>query len=80
LVNLGFDNDARLCLDELEAKFVYKPGTSVLFSGAVFSHSVPQCAEEGVVLAHYSNKNVQDRLGVARPDMPTQHNWYRQMQ
>jgi hypothetical protein len=76
LVNLGWDNDVELCLEELNGKFAYAPGTCVLFSGAALTHSVAAHSKERVVLAHYSNEKVQGRLGVARPVLPTQLGWW----
>jgi hypothetical protein len=76
LVNLGWDNEVQLRLDDLGGSFAYRPGTSIFFSGAALTHSVKACSEERVVLAHYSNERVQERLGVARPDLPTQFGWW----
>jgi hypothetical protein len=76
LVNLGRDEDAKLCLDELKAQFAYRPGTSVLFSGSALTHSVAKCSKERVVIAHYSNKKVQERLGVEKPVLPIKLGWW----
>ena len=77
LVSLGQDHDARLLLDSLEAEFAYQAGTSALFTGKVLSHSVPKWSEgERIVIAHYAKDNVQDRLGVPRPLLPSQMSWW----
>jgi hypothetical protein len=78
LVNLGWDTDVELCLEDLNGKFAYAPGTCVLFSGASLTHSVTAHSKERVVLAHYSNEKVQGRLGVARPVLPTQLDWWKE--
>jgi hypothetical protein len=76
LVNFGQDHDARLCVDALKAEFVYRPGTSVLFTGKVFEHSVPHWSGgERMVIAHYSKDNVHLRLDVERPLLPNQADW-----
>jgi hypothetical protein len=79
LVNFGQDHDARLCLDALKADFVYRPGTSVLFTGKdrkVFKHSVPLWSGgERMVIVHYSKDDVHYRLDVERPLLPNQANW-----
>lgn len=81
LVSLGQDHDARLFLDTLQGEFQYKSGTSVLFPGKVFRHSVPEwCGGERVVIAHYSKDGVHDRVNVARPLLPTQLGWWSKYQ
>jgi hypothetical protein len=80
LVSFGQDHDAVLLLDDFHAEFAYKPGTSVLFSGKVLTHSVPKWSEgERLVIAHYAKDNVQERLNVARPLLPTQLGWWSNM-
>ena len=77
LVSLGQDHDARLLLDNPDVEFAYQAGTSALFPGKVLSHSVPEWSEgERIVIAHYAKDNVQDRLGVPRPQFPTQISWW----
>lgn len=77
LVNFGQDHDARFCLDDLDAQFVYRPGTSVLLIGRVFKHAVPPWSGgERLVIAHYSKDLVHDRLQVARPSLPNQAGWW----
>jgi hypothetical protein len=77
LISFGEGHNARLELEDLDADFAYQPGTSVLFSGKVLIHSVPAWSEgERLVIAHYSKDNVHDRLGVARPLLPTQLGWW----
>jgi hypothetical protein len=77
LVSLGEDHDAHLLLHNLDGEFGYQSGTSVLFSGKVLAHSVPQWSGgERIVIAHYSKNDVQDRLQVARPLLPTQLGWW----
>jgi hypothetical protein len=77
LVSFGQGHAAKLLVDELDAEFAYQSGTSVLFSGKVLAHSVPEWSEgERLVIAHYSKDNVQDRLGVPRPFLPTQLGWW----
>jgi len=77
LISLGQDHDAHFFLDNLHGEFAYQPGTSVLFSGKVLSHSVPKWSTgERVVIAHYSKDDIHERLEVARPLLPTQLNWY----
>jgi hypothetical protein len=76
LVSFGQDHDAHFVVDDLHGKFAYQPGTSILFSGKVLGHSVPQWSKgERMVIAHYTKDNVQERLRVARPLLPTQLNW-----
>ena len=77
LVSLGQDHDARLHLNNLDGELLYKPGTSVLFSGRVLAHSVPRWFEgERTVIAHYSKDDVHNRAGVRRPLLPTQFGWW----
>jgi hypothetical protein len=77
LVNFGHAQHAQLELEELDAKFAYKPGTSVLFPGKGLSHAVPDWGEgERVVIAHYGKDIIQDKIGVARPSLPTQLGWW----
>lgn len=77
LVSLGQDHDAELWLHDFQAEFAYKPGTSVLFSGKVLAHSVPEWSEgERLVIAHYAKDDVQDRLNIATPSLPTQLGWW----
>jgi len=42
LVSFGQGHNAQLLLDDLHTEFAYQPGTSVLFSGKVLAHSVPE--------------------------------------
>jgi hypothetical protein len=78
LVNYGQDHDARLCLNDLKGQFVYRPGTSVLFAGKAFKHSVPLWSGgERMVIAHYSKDDVHHRLEVERPTLPNQVGWWR---
>ena len=80
LLSFGQGHDAKLELDELHAKFAYQPGTSVLFSGKALFHGVSAWPEsktvERMVMAHYSKDAIHDRLGVARPSLPTQSGWW----
>ena len=77
LVSLGEDHDAHLLLHNLHGELEYRSGTSVLFPGKVFDHSVPKWSGgERIVIAHYSKDDVQDRLQVARPLLPTQLGWW----
>lgn len=76
LVSFGQHHDAYLCLEELNAQFAYQPGTSVLFSGTALQHSVTSWSGERVVIAHYAKDLVMERLGVARPSLPTQLGWW----
>jgi hypothetical protein len=72
LVSLGKDHNAHLLLHNLDGEFGYQSGTSVLFSEKVLAHSVPQWPEgERIVIAHYSKNDMQDRLQVVRPLLPT---------
>ena len=79
LINFGQPHDATLELSDLGAKFVYKPGTSVLFPGKALNHSVDNWGKgERLVIAHYAHDAIHDRLHVARPHLPTQLGlWYK---
>ena len=63
-------------LNDLDANLVYQPGTSVFFSGTALVHSVSEWTEERLVIAHYAKDGIQDRVGVARPLLPTQLGWW----
>jgi hypothetical protein len=77
LVSLGQHHNAHLQLDNLHGEFAYQARTSVLFPGKVLAHSVPKWSEgERIVIAHYAKDDVQNRLGVARPLLPTQLSWW----
>lgn len=77
LFSFGQGHNAHLILHDLDGEFAYQPGTSVMFSGGVFAHSVPEWTEgERMVIAHYSKDEIQDRVGVARPLLPTQLGWW----
>lgn len=77
LVSFGQGHDARFLVDDFHAEFAYQSGTSVLFPGKVLAHSVPEWSGgERLVLAHYAKDDVQDRLRVARPLLPTQLGWW----
>lgn len=78
LLSLGQDHNAKLRLHDFDADFAYKPGTSVLFSGKVLAHEVGEweADKERIVIAHYAKDDVQDRLGVERPFLPTQMKWW----
>jgi hypothetical protein len=77
LICLGHKHDARFCLDDLEGTFAYPPGTSILFSGKGLAHSVPEWSGgERMVIAHYTKDAIHDRMGVARPVLPTQSSWW----
>ena len=69
LISFGQGHNAKLLVNELQGEFAYQPGTSVLFTGKVLTHSVPKWSEgERLVIAHYAKDDVQDRLGVSRPN------------
>jgi hypothetical protein len=77
LVSFGQGHDAQFLLDDFHAEFAYQSGTSVLFPGKVLAHSVPEWSGgERLVVAHYSKDDVQDRLEVPRPFLPTQLGWW----
>lgn len=77
LISLGEDHDACLLLDTLHGEFAYQAGTSALFPGKVLAHSVPEWSRgERIVIAHYSKDDVQDRMQVPRPLLPTQLGWW----
>ena len=78
LVSFGQDHKAKLALHNFHAEFAYRPGTSILFSGKVLAHSVSEWADgkERLVVAHYTKDDVQDRLELARPALPTQLGWW----
>jgi hypothetical protein len=76
LVSLGQGHEACLYLDHLGGRFLYKPGTSVLFPGKVFSHSVLVWRGGRIVIAHYEKDDIHNRLSVARPSLPTQMSWW----
>ena len=76
LVSLGVDHDAILQLHDFQAELAYPPGTSTLFIGKVLAHEVPKWSQgERLVMAHYAKDDVQDRLKVARPLLPSQMVW-----
>lgn len=77
LVSLGTEHDANLHLNDLHAQLAYPPGTSLLFTGKVLMHEVPKWSVgERWVLTHYAKDDVQERLGVARPALPSQLSWW----
>jgi hypothetical protein len=76
LVGLGQEHNANFLLPDFHGTFAYQPGTSILFSGAVLAHECPEWnIGERIVIAHYTKDEVQDRLQVARPALPTQLGW-----
>ena len=77
LVNFGQSHDAQFLLHDFDAMFAYQPGTSILFPGRVLAHSVPAWSGgERMVIAHYAKDDVQDRLRLPRPLLPTQLGWW----
>jgi len=73
LISFGQDHDAQLLLHNFYTEFAYQSETSVLFPGKVLAHSVLKWSNgERLVIAHYAKDDVQDRLGVPRPFLPTQ--------
>jgi hypothetical protein len=77
LVSFGEDHNARFLVLDFQAEFAYPPGTNVWFPGKFLTHSVPQWSRgERLVIAHYAKDDVQDRLGLARPSLPTQLGWW----
>lgn len=78
LACFGQDHEAELVLHDFDAEFAYKSGTSVFFSGKALEHSVKKwpAEKERLVIAHYVTDNVQDRLKLARPLLPTQLGWW----
>jgi len=78
LVSFGQDHNAHFWVDDLDAEFAYQPGTSILFSGKGLHHSVPEwSAGERMVIAHYANKRVMDRIEVNMPfSLPSQLDWW----
>jgi hypothetical protein len=77
LLSLGQGHSATLDLEDLDAWFAYPLGTSVFLTGRVLTHSVPHwIGGERVVIAHYSKDDVLDRLGIARPALPTNLSWW----
>lgn len=78
LLSLGEDHGAEIHLHDFDADFAYQPGTSILFSGKILAHSVGEWRKEKerLVIAHYARDDVQDRLGVERPLLPTQLKWW----
>ncbi|KAM6489179.1 hypothetical protein JOM56_015349, partial [Amanita muscaria] len=70
LLSLGDDNGAMFCLNDIDTQLDYSPGSAVFFTGSVLKHSVSDwTGGERVAIAHYSKD---DRLGIARPILPTQ--------
>jgi hypothetical protein len=63
-------------LEDIHADLEYEPGTSVLFSGRVFCHSVLKWEGDRLVVAHYAKENIYDRLKEAKPALPTQLGWW----
>jgi hypothetical protein len=77
LISFGEGHNAKLYIEEFHSTFNYQPGTSVLFSGKVLKHSVSEWSGgERVVIAHYGKDDVQAKLEVARPSLPTQLGWW----
>ena len=78
LVSFGQDHDAHFWVDDLDAEFAYQPGTSILFSDKGLHHSVPEWSGgERLVIAHYANHRVMDRVEVIKPSsLPTQLDWW----
>lgn len=77
LVSLGQEHNAQLHLNDLNGEFAYQSGTSVLFPGKALAHSVPEWSGgERIVIAHYAKDNIQERVGVPRPLLPTQLGWW----
>jgi hypothetical protein len=76
LVSFGQHTGAHLVLEDIHADLEYEPGTSVLFSGSVFRHSVLKWEGERLVMAHYTKENVYDRMKEAKPVLPTQLGWW----
>jgi hypothetical protein len=73
LLSLGDNNGAMFCLNDVDAQLDYSPGTAVFFTGGVLKHSVSTwTGGERVAIAHYSKDLILDRLGIARPILPTQ--------
>jgi hypothetical protein len=77
LLSLGGDHGAVLCLDDIDCQLSYSPGTGVFLAGRVLVHSVSKwVGGERVVIAHYSKDGILNRLGIARPTLPTQLSWW----
>ncbi|KAM6492905.1 hypothetical protein JOM56_011039 [Amanita muscaria] len=73
LLSLGDDNGAMFCLNDIDTQLDYSPGSAVFFTGSVLKHSVSDwTGGERVAIAHYSKDLILDRLGIARPILPTQ--------
>lgn len=77
LVSFGQGHDAKLLLRELGAQFAYQSGTCALFSGKALAHEVEWWSGgERMVIAHYANDDILNRVKVARPLLPTQLGWW----
>jgi hypothetical protein len=77
LLSFGEGHTAQFHVEDFHAAFEYQSGTSVLFPGKVLGHSVPEWDNgERMVIAHYAKDDVQCRLGVPRPSLPTQLGWW----
>ncbi|HXB12563.1 MAG TPA: hypothetical protein VNZ45_11285, partial [Bacteroidia bacterium] len=59
-------------LYDFYAMFAYQPKTSIFFPGKVLAYSVSAWSRgERMVIAHYAKDNMQDRLRLPRPLLPT---------
>lgn len=77
LLSLGQGHSTTLDLEDLDVQFAYPPGTSAFLTGRVLTHSMSHwVGDEQVVIAHYSKDDVHDRLGIARPSLPTNIGWW----
>ena len=77
LLSLGGGHNATLDFDDFDAQFTYESGTSVFLTCRVFLHSVLQWSgSERIAIAHYSKDDVHDCIGIPRPALPTQLDWW----
>lgn len=71
LFSAGTHQDCYIEVAELEAQFLYLPGTLLAVCGKVLKHRVESWAGgERICVAHFMKDAVHNRLGIARPEWP----------
>jgi hypothetical protein len=70
LLSAGDHTEATLQIPDIGAVLKYDPGTAVVITGRVLTHSVPKLWKGvRICLAHYMKDKVHDRLKVPRPSL-----------
>ncbi|KIK76056.1 hypothetical protein PAXRUDRAFT_171023, partial [Paxillus rubicundulus Ve08.2h10] len=77
LLNLGNCQDARLDIANCLASLSYPLGFVIYLTGKVLIHLVKEWGAgwERAAIVHFTKDMVQDRLGVACPQLPTFHQY-----